>query len=420
LNNLLKTYESGGNQTVYIATNEKNASVLAYLKSNNFKFYKDLWNGTLPHTINSTLDAFITELSLMCDSKYFFSMGSSTINKFVIKHCRTADQITIHDGLNGVHTEAQDSSVQSHEASNNSSIVTIDIPDDANTPFHPSKNISDHFYYIQVDGEIQQMLWRLHSVWRAAVATNRTVHVVRYHSEYYNASVNLCNLFLLPPSIVCVSILSMEVSTCSYADSSRKDVFTWKNRTMISSVNVDFSSIDCIAGQINSETGRYPLIVNEPKCFVNGLIVGRYNRWIPPLYAFIGIKNADFVTLYWRRNDRLTFGCQEAVSGHCDEETFHRILTASMRKHLPSAYDSFKVVIVTNDRELKVLLHWKSPNYVVIQDARNPLDYPDIEMDMIELIAMCNAKYFISWNRDEGHRFIINQCRDDTTPAIFI
>jgi hypothetical protein len=74
----------------YIATNERNVSVLNSLSRAGFFLIKDVED-----TLNrlgareklNILDQFIVELQLVCDSQFFFAFGSSWMHEFA-KRCR--------------------------------------------------------------------------------------------------------------------------------------------------------------------------------------------------------------------------------------------------------------------------------------------------------------------------------------------
>lgn len=84
----------------YIATDERKNSTLSAIRANNFKLFSDIRRGIKRLVAEPTsLDTFIAELVLMCDSHYFFSWGVSSVNWFVIKNCRNGKQVTIHNGI---------------------------------------------------------------------------------------------------------------------------------------------------------------------------------------------------------------------------------------------------------------------------------------------------------------------------------
>lgn len=72
------------NMLTYIATNEKNMTILKLLKSKGYKISNDFKNKI---SIRNDLEEFMMELMLMCNASYFFGWGISYVNN-VIRRCR--------------------------------------------------------------------------------------------------------------------------------------------------------------------------------------------------------------------------------------------------------------------------------------------------------------------------------------------
>lgn len=80
----------------YIATNEKDAKMLSYLKMKGMKTFDDVRRGLRRVGLQlSPLDEFVVELMLMCDATYLFAWGESTAHNFLY-HCRMIDETKKH------------------------------------------------------------------------------------------------------------------------------------------------------------------------------------------------------------------------------------------------------------------------------------------------------------------------------------
>ena len=70
---------------VYVATNEKDASVLAQLQSVGFKLFKDTQRGARDRLPLTSLEAFLVELQLMIHADLFLGWGTTGVSQFVVR-----------------------------------------------------------------------------------------------------------------------------------------------------------------------------------------------------------------------------------------------------------------------------------------------------------------------------------------------
>lgn len=99
LNQIMSQHLKSEVLLTYISTNEEDKSNIMYLKSKKYRLYSDIGGDLLekfPET--NVLDIFMYELMLMCDAKYYFAWGESSVHQFVHK-CRNIDpqKVTVID-----------------------------------------------------------------------------------------------------------------------------------------------------------------------------------------------------------------------------------------------------------------------------------------------------------------------------------
>jgi hypothetical protein len=80
------SYNVKTNYVVYIATNEKDESILNELRKNGYVLFEDLgMQSRNKYNFNtlSQLDIFLIELQLLINADHFFGWGVTEVNKFV-------------------------------------------------------------------------------------------------------------------------------------------------------------------------------------------------------------------------------------------------------------------------------------------------------------------------------------------------
>ena len=82
----------------YVATNERNASSIAVLRREGYKLFGDISAGMGQQFAGganlTSLDAFMTELTLICDADYFVVGKTSEIHKMSYR-CRSSSKPTV-------------------------------------------------------------------------------------------------------------------------------------------------------------------------------------------------------------------------------------------------------------------------------------------------------------------------------------
>lgn len=415
--------ETAQSQTTYIATNERNVKTLDYLTQNKFKLYSDLANTLKKLASRSTsLDAFMIELALMCDSKYFFSMGVSSVNRFIIRHCRNSHQVTIHNGILIDYNSEQDIEYQY----NNMGETYIGRNVSHSVDAYIAKNYSKSFYYVQANEGIPQQLMQLYYVWKASIAVNRSVIAVDFQSPHHvNDTISLCDLFAITSDIQCIStpnITILKNHDCLYTSiSTPKDVFGWKEINLKSSISFDYAHMDCIAGPISPDVGFYPSIenMNIPSLLQTQFFSDKYIQWIPSLRKVLGVTSCNYTLIHFKKGDhsRVISGCKK-VKNHmeCDDKSVAMSLNHIINKYTPESHQPERVIIITNENDRRVLGTLQSLNYTLWHNIRKDLSAVTLnpswlDIYMMELLLMCDARDFFIWGVHTAQRFLMTHCR---------
>jgi len=176
-----------------------------------------------------------------------------------------------------------------------------------------SMDIKDYIYYVPTDEGIISHLRQYDMLWNIGLAVNRTIKVSPFNSFHYPdvKSINLCKHFELD-SVNCINDNSTKVfkdHNCIYTGLSHPaSHYGWSEKMPVSQT-FNYSIIDCLAGPLNLDIGKYPPFKRQH--IPSGKIFKtRYLELFEIAKDILGITNDTLlVVVHWRRGDQLTTRC---------------------------------------------------------------------------------------------------------------
>jgi hypothetical protein len=79
-------------KVVYVATNEPSVDELRAIQLAGFTVFSDVAGQLSPNPFNS-LDTFLIELKLVCNSDYYFAWGTTIVHDIISVYCMKDDKV---------------------------------------------------------------------------------------------------------------------------------------------------------------------------------------------------------------------------------------------------------------------------------------------------------------------------------------
>jgi hypothetical protein len=293
---------------------------------------------------------------------------------------------------------------------------------------------SKSIYFVTSNEGVGSHMRQLFHLWAAGMTANRSIDVVGFHAHRHYPDVpvvHVCDLFQLPSTIRCTTESNLSILTnhkCTYTSTLHPPSFYgWDGLVLNRSQRFNYRELECLAGQFSSSDN--PVLNNtaELQAYVNAylprpMFAKKYLDMLPQVKQALGVGKGDYATVHWRRGDQLWTRCKNAdISTNCDnEKRFVEDLQAEMENHIPkSKMKKLTTYIATNEHDGKRLNHLIRNDFKLFYHIRKeflkvdpPMHMSTLDVFMVELLLMCNARYFFSWGVSAVHEFMFNHCRD--------
>jgi hypothetical protein len=287
------------------------------------------------------------------------------------------------------------------------------------------------FIYVSTSEGIISHLQQLQNVWLYAQMANRGILMPGFYSPHYKGVkiVHMCDLFALPSNIVCIHNLTskaiLESYNCLYTKGQRQR--EWKEDVKLVSFtsDINFKEVECFAGNahiFNEGTlAKYEAKVKDR--FLNTPFFSKkYQAMFQQIRDFFKLSDDNYMTVHWRRgSDHLRYRCgHDDFSANCANVTdFVDIVQSEVSHHTKDTNQQMFVYIATNEEDPKILSYLDEHGFRVMHNivqhfTKQNLKFTPVDSFMIELMLMCDAKYFMYWgSRSSIEKFFTRKfCRN--------
>jgi hypothetical protein len=284
---------------------------------------------------------------------------------------------------------------------------------------------SEYFYYVSSGEGVISHLAQLYAVWLTATAINRSVYMCGFHSGHYEdvKYVYMCDLFILPANIDCVSAPSTTILTiynCTYTTGQKQ--CEWKDGVkQVQFADINFKEVECFAGTAHTSDkllSTYESTVKE-KFLAPPFFMKKYLNLFPMVKSILGLTSGEYMTVHWRRGDYLSKRCGENDhSVNCGNETDFVKVVREEIKQLSSNH-RMRVYVATNEADPDIIDYLHSNGFEMNgrlkkHFAKLNMELTSVDLFMVDLMLMCDAKYFMGWGSATSidHYFVFKYCRN--------
>jgi hypothetical protein len=290
-----------------------------------------------------------------------------------------------------------------------------------------SNTTKTFFYYISTKDGLIGHLRQLYDIWLASRESNRSIHMVGFHSEHNQdaSTLHICDIFVLTSDIVCIPNTKEEIYNSSQCVRPINPDQQVRNPGEVNISTINFATIECLTGfyrlfrtGISPET-FLPFVRSE---FIKyPYFTDKYLDLHRKALLSLNLMNEDYWVVHWRRGDELTRRCvygsgfNDEASNCEDEKKLTETIHDNMMKH--TNHTTLKVYLATNEQNPSRLQYLRNQNYLLLSnftdDWKGKINtLTSLDVFVVELTLMCNTKYFMAWGVSTIPQFLMAQfCR---------
>jgi hypothetical protein len=305
-------------------------------------------------------------------------------------------------------------------------------------------NITSPNYLVHLpthEGLISHFL-QLEDLWLAVINSNinKTIVSTPINSHHFHGveTVQLCDIFALPPEIQCscaserdVAQLQIYCPMLDYHKSWSTNLALYglnANQTKIT-MDVDLRKVTCVAGMVAHLRFGH-------SHYIKAIVENRSHRHLAVEFTQQYIDLADratqllgihgkhgYLALHWRRGDQLTLRCdtKSSIPGQYDDSINCRSADEFVQTALRTQADHFNqtqallpVYVATNEVNATTLSMLHRAGLLTSTNVTDALrGYVKLHEDdifVLDMIMMCNAETFLHWGVSSVPK-LVDKCR---------
>jgi hypothetical protein len=300
---------------------------------------------------------------------------------------------------------------------------------------HTHERQDNHFYFVPNGEGLIAHLAHLQELWWSAVIVNSSIWMTGYYSGHYRDvdTVVMCDIFLLPKEISCIYLDGESIMsnyTCYQTGSETRHEEEddgnddGEGKVVVQrSQDINFSKISCLYAGFHlpgSEISKRQALVKR-NFMSYPYFTKKYLDMLRIVKDALDLTDTQgYWAVHWRRGDQVPTRCKDGKdkSVNCgDEMTFLAHMNRNIEKYRTKGS---KIYLATNEQDPDLLNYFEENGILTSKDIidvfngiEEPIELSSLDLFVIELTLMCDAKYFMAWGPSSISQFFVDKvCRD--------